>query len=47
MVKCFPRGDANCEFEHPDDRLLPLIGTMEEGNRQVGGASGPQGLKGN
>ncbi|KAF8334953.1 uncharacterized protein EI90DRAFT_3120831 [Cantharellus anzutake] len=29
-VKCFPRGDANWEFEYPHDRLLPLIGTMTD-----------------
>jgi hypothetical protein len=25
-VKCFPRGEANWEFEYPEDRLLPLMG---------------------
>lgn len=29
-VKCFPRADANWEFEYPDDRLLPLIGTITD-----------------
>ncbi|KAM6499303.1 hypothetical protein JOM56_004811 [Amanita muscaria] len=29
-VKCFPRGDANWEFEYPEDRLLPLMGTITD-----------------
>ena len=29
-IKCFPRGDANWEFEYPVDRLLPLMGTITE-----------------
>ncbi|KAI9574756.1 hypothetical protein HD554DRAFT_2034732 [Boletus coccyginus] len=29
-VKCFPRRDPNWEFEYPDDRLLPLIGTITD-----------------
>ncbi|KAF8799280.1 hypothetical protein BYT27DRAFT_7221909 [Phlegmacium glaucopus] len=27
-VKCFPHGDANWEFEYPEDRLLPLMGII-------------------
>ena len=29
-VKCFPRRDANWEFEYPEDRLLPLMGTITD-----------------
>ncbi|KAH8914289.1 hypothetical protein BT69DRAFT_1105728 [Atractiella rhizophila] len=29
-VKCFPRGDANWEFEYPADRVLPLVGTITD-----------------
>ncbi|KAI0029419.1 hypothetical protein K488DRAFT_72980 [Vararia minispora EC-137] len=29
-VKCFPRGDANGKFEHPGDRLLPLMDTITD-----------------
>ncbi|KAI0292556.1 hypothetical protein BC826DRAFT_1146247 [Russula brevipes] len=29
-VKCFPRGDANWEFEYPEDRLLPLMGVITD-----------------
>ncbi|KAK0213851.1 hypothetical protein IW262DRAFT_1411917 [Armillaria fumosa] len=29
-VKCYPRGDANWEFEYPEDRLLPLMGTITD-----------------
>lgn len=29
-VKCFPRGDANWEFEYPEDRLLPLKGVITD-----------------
>ncbi|KAJ7691634.1 hypothetical protein B0H17DRAFT_1179591 [Mycena rosella] len=29
-VKCFPRGDANWEFEYLEDRLLPLMGTITD-----------------
>jgi len=29
-LKCFPRGDANWEFEYPEDRLLPLMGTVTD-----------------
>jgi hypothetical protein len=29
-VKCFPRGDANWEFEYPKDRLLPLEGVITD-----------------
>ncbi|KAK0491980.1 hypothetical protein EDD18DRAFT_1311037 [Armillaria luteobubalina] len=29
-VKCFPHGDANWEFEYPEDRLLPLVGTITD-----------------
>jgi hypothetical protein len=29
-VKCFPRGDANWQFEYPVDRLLPLEGTLTD-----------------
>jgi hypothetical protein len=29
-LKCFPRGDANWEFEYPDDRQLPLIGVITD-----------------
>ena len=29
-VRYFPRGDDNWEFEYPDDRLLPLIGTITD-----------------
>lgn len=28
--KCFPRGDANCKFKYPTDRLLPLKGTIDK-----------------
>ncbi|KAH8997162.1 hypothetical protein EDB86DRAFT_3153777, partial [Lactarius hatsudake] len=30
MVKYFPHGDANWEFEYPEDRLLPLMGTITD-----------------
>ncbi|KIL60408.1 hypothetical protein M378DRAFT_14168 [Amanita muscaria Koide BX008] len=30
MVKCFPRGDANREFEYLEDRLLSLMGTITD-----------------
>ncbi len=29
-VKCFPRGDANWEFEYPEDRLLPVKGVITD-----------------
>jgi len=29
-LKCFPRGDENWEFEFPEDRLLPLRGTLDD-----------------
>jgi len=29
-VKCFPCGDANWEFEYPEDRLLPLKGIITD-----------------
>jgi len=29
-VKCFPRRDANWEFEYPEDRLLPLKGIITD-----------------
>ncbi|THH10642.1 hypothetical protein EW146_g8312 [Bondarzewia mesenterica] len=29
-LKCFPRGDANWEFEYPEDRLLPLKGVITD-----------------
>ena len=29
-VKCFPRGDADWEFEYPEDRLLPLKGVITD-----------------
>ncbi len=29
-VKCFPRGDANRQFEYPEDRLLPLMGIITD-----------------
>ncbi|KAH8114185.1 hypothetical protein DFH11DRAFT_1856007 [Phellopilus nigrolimitatus] len=29
-VKCFPCGDANGEFNYPEDRLLPLKGTITD-----------------
>jgi len=29
-LKCFPRGDANWEFEHPKDRLLRLRGIISD-----------------
>ncbi|KAG8906563.1 hypothetical protein FRB99_006677 [Tulasnella sp. 403] len=29
-LKCFPRGDADWEFEYPVDRLLPLMGVISD-----------------
>src|SRR5262245_41764381 len=29
-LKCFPRPDANWEFDYPDDRLLPLSEVMSD-----------------
>jgi hypothetical protein len=29
-IKCFPRGDGNWQFEYPEDRLLPLMGTITD-----------------
>ena len=29
-IKCFRRGDANWEFEYPEDRLLPLKGVITD-----------------
>lgn len=29
-MKCFPRGDANWQFEYPVDRLLPLEGIITD-----------------
>ncbi|KAL5480421.1 hypothetical protein ACEPAI_1691 [Sanghuangporus weigelae] len=29
-LKCFPRGDAGWKFRFPDDRLLPLMGTISD-----------------
>jgi hypothetical protein len=30
MLKCYPRADANWEFSFPNDRLLPLMGTISD-----------------
>ncbi|KAG8698584.1 hypothetical protein FRC11_014323, partial [Ceratobasidium sp. 423] len=30
ILKCFPHGDADRQFEYPEDRLLPLQGTLTD-----------------